>query len=292
MTDKSSLVGGLLSQLLSRAAYVYFLARHVAQVGVRVDGVVMLLDLNARTGEVSVTLCELEDQARPTLWVECALSELESAARDGTSVTGLVIRTGPMGQVVHPRAEQLLIRCFQAPPYPIDDREELIYPALFGFEPPRIVWESRQTLLRVLHYEDSASGSSFCVSSGLSEPWAWQPAEIYDQGVSGAGYELVVKTLEPAVVKEFSGWVQYVEQSESHLLPGNWLEYEAGKLIPGTNLAGFLVVKPTSFLPDFPVGSSNAHWHSLVPVSLAQLDHAKRSDVFQVAEMVEDKVRV
>ena len=193
-----------------------------------------------------------------------------------------------MGQTVHPRVEQILLRCFQASPFPLDDREGLIYPALFGFSPPRIVWNSQRTLLRVLHYRNCSRDSSFCVTSGLSEPGAWQPADSYDEYVPGAGYELVVKACETPVIVEFASWVEYVEQSKAHLLPGNWLEYKAGNLIPGTNVAGFLVVRPTAFLAHFPVGASIAHWHELIPVSSTQLELAKRTDVFHVANMIED----
>jgi hypothetical protein len=284
LSNDVALVGELLAQLLSHSPYTYFLSRHVDRVGVRVDGVTMLVALDAQSGEVSLQVCD--DHVRPVFWVACSFSSLKSAVDQGHGVNDLTIRTGPMGQVVHPRVEQILLRCFQASPFPIDDREELIYPALFGFSPPRIVWQSQRNLLRVLHYVAS-NGVSFCVSSGLSEPWAWQPAEIYDEKVSGAGYELVVKTSESAVIDEFSSWVQYIEQSGAHLLPGNWLEYKEGKKIPGTNIAGFLVVRPTTFIDHFPVGELTAHWHSLVPASPTQLDLAKRTDVFQVARLVE-----
>ena len=217
---------------------------------------------------------------------------MKSAVDEGRDVSYTVVRTGPMGQVVHPRVEQILIRCFQVPPFPIDDREELIYPALFDFSPPQIVWQSQRNPLRVLHYGNPSRDASFCVSSGLSDPWVWQRAEIYDERVSGAGYELVIKTSDPAVIGEFSSWVEYIEQSGAHILPGNWLEYKEGKLIPGTNVAGFLVVRPTTFLAHFPVGALTAHWHSLIPVSSTQLDLAKRTDVFQVANLVTENSSV
>ena len=285
MSDDIALIGDLLSQQMSRSPYTYFLSRHIDRISVRVDSVTMLLVLDSQSGEVSLQASD--DQAHPMLLVECGFSSLKSAFDRGIGVSDLVIRTGTMGQVVHPRIEQILLRCFQVPPFPTDDREELINPALFGFSPPRIVWQSQRNLLRVLHYGAANNAASYCISSGLSEPSAWQPAEIYDDNVSGAGYELVIKTSEPAVIGEFSGWVQYIEQSGSHLLPGNWLEYDKGKLIPGTHIAGFLVVKPTTFCDCFPVGESTAHWHTLIPVSMSQLDLAKRTNVFQVAKLID-----
>ena len=99
-----------------------------------------------------------------------------------------------------------------------------------------------------------------------------------------------MKATDAALIREFSSWVGYVELSNAHLLPGNWLEYEAGQLIPGTNVAGFLVARPTTFLDRFPVGAACAYWHSLVPVSLPLLNLAKQTNALQVVNMVEDRV--
>ncbi len=191
MTNTTSQVGDLLSQLFSRSPYTYFLGRHVSQVGLRVGAVAMLLNLNDQSDEVSLQ-AYVPDRACPTFWGECNLAALELAVKEGRSVSDVVIRTGPKGQVVHPRVEQILLRCFQVPPFPINDREDLIYPALFCFSTPLNVRDSKTILLRVLQY--SSPHTSFSASSGLSDPSAWQPAEIYDEHVSGAGYEVVMKS--------------------------------------------------------------------------------------------------
>jgi hypothetical protein len=275
-----------LARLLRRTDYVYFLARHVTQIGIRVNDQAFLLGLDASSREISLKICDEPNLTRPAFWVECDLGALESAVREEKSVSELVVRTGPLGQVVHPRVEQLLLRCFEAPPYPIDDRESLVYASLFGFSEPHVLWESKRQLLRVLQYRQDERAAAYCVTSGISEPWAWQPAHIYGSEVSGAGYELVIKSNIQPVIREFVSWAQYIEDTGAHLLPGNWLEFEQGKIIPGTNIAGFLVVKPTSFLPYFPTGSSIANWHSLVPVASRELKLAKETDAFHVADMV------
>lgn len=284
MTYTREQAGGLLAEVLKRSDYTGLAARRIRNVEIHVDREVFLLDLDAASRKVTVQPIESTSQADSR--VDCEGRDLANALAGGCNVAELTIRTGPEGQVVHPRVERLLLRCFECPPFPIDDREELILPALFGFEPPQLRWESQQNLLRVLQYQDARSGS-FVVSSGLSEPWAWRPAEIYDESVSGAGYELVVKTNDPRIAGEFTGWLKYIERSESHILPGNWLEFEGGATIPGTDVAGFLVVRPLSFLPDFPVGGLRAYWHQLLPVDTAQLEAAKRISVFAVAESIE-----
>jgi hypothetical protein len=101
-----------------------------------------------------------------------------------------------------------------------------------------------------------------------------------------------MKTVSAFQLHPFSSWVQYIEQSQTHIVPGNWLEYSKGKQIPETDIAGFLVVRPISFLAEFPIGSSVAFWHSLVPVSAADLHRAKNTDVFQVAQTVDHSRRV
>jgi hypothetical protein len=65
------------------------------------------------------------------------------------------------------------------------------------------------------------------------------------------------------------------------------LEYQEGKLIPGTNFAGFLVVRPTKFLDRFPVGELASYWHNLIPVDRTHLESAKRTNVYTVAAMLE-----
>lgn len=281
--------GSSLSEILSRSDYTYFLARHVQQVGVRVGTATFLFRLDAESGDVALRVCDKPDQAKPDFWVECELRDVQKAAQREVSVESLSISTGSAGQVLHPRVETILLRCFQVPPYPLEDREELVYGSLFGFDTPEVLWQTSRNLVRTLRYPANAPGSSYCVSSGLSQPGIMPPAEIYEEGIAGAGYELVLRSADPALVEQFSSWVQYVVRTQSHLLPGNWLEYPDGQLVPGTDIAGFLVVEPMSFKPEFPVGPSMAFWHQLVPATATQLKRAKRTDVFQVAERIEQE---
>jgi hypothetical protein len=48
---------------------------------------------------------------------------------------------------------------------------------LLGFDDPVLLWESRENILRVLQYK-SPDTVSYGVSSGLSEPWAWDRPEL------------------------------------------------------------------------------------------------------------------
>jgi len=283
-------VGGLLAQLLSNSAYTRFLARHVSVVGVRIEDLVFILELDSESGEVSLRLGQGND-CSPVFWVTLKIEALEAAINQSKGIREITIVTGVMGQVVHPRVEQILIRCFEFPPYPKPDREDLIFPALFGFESPHVVWESKQSGLRVLRYRNSI-GTEHCVSSGFSESNQWKPADIYNEGVSGAGYELFIKVSDPRVISEFVSWVKYVEETKSHLLPGNWLEYQSGKLIPNTNIAGFLIFLSASFEPEFPVEGSVAYFHKLLPVDASQLDLARRTQVLQVAERIEREDKI
>jgi hypothetical protein len=277
-------VGDLLHKILSRTQYLQFLARHVQEVGIIVEAEVFLLTLDQASATIVLSVCENISSLDPTFWVECNARSLDLAVGNNTNVAEMVIRTGTAGQTLHPRIEQILLRCFQYPPFPIDDREELIYASIFGFGSPHMLWESHDPMLKVLQYRSLSQ--TYCVSSGLSEPWSFAPANVYDERASGAGYELAMKNSDPAIVKEFVLWVRHIEQTGSHIVPGNWLEYENEKLVPGTEIAGFLVVWPTDFPIDFPVGSLEAHWHLLIPVTLPLLIMAKQTNVFEVAEMI------
>jgi hypothetical protein len=176
--------------------------------------------------------------------------------------------------------ERLILRCFEVPPFPFDDREELIYPALFGFDPaPKVLWDN-QSLLRVLSY------SAHSVSSGLSEPWSRNPAPMYADSPAGAGYELVVKSSDSKVTNAFKNWVKYLDGGGDAIVPGNWLEYAEGKTIPETDIAGFLVVRPKEIPEAFPTGEGQVHWHQLIPVTATVLSEAKRTSVLRAAESV------
>jgi hypothetical protein len=245
------------------------------------------MDVDSASGDVAVTVAEDGRPSSPGFHVDIDLARVREAVTAQRSLQEVVVRTGPSGTNLHPRIERLLLRCFDVPPYPLDDRDELIYPALFGFDESLTLWRSARSMLRVVRFQRASTAlANPCVSTGLSEPWVWQPAEIYKCPVAGAGYELVVLNADQLLASEFSAWVRYVEESHAHILPGNWLEYDKGQSIPGTNVAGFLVVRPERVPESFPVGDSVAYWHELIPVGASALQKAKATDVFQVAAEV------
>lgn len=286
MTNDSNLLGSLISKVLMQGAHLEFLQCQIGHLGIRIEQASFVLDLSGNSGEFALKPATESDSYRCPLWVELNRSQLESAANTKSSVQGVVLHTGEKGQVVHPRVEQLVLRCFEAPPFPLDDREELIYGAIFGFTDPVLIWESSESLLRVLSFSPPRGRPCVVVSSGLSEPWALEPAEIYPENASGAGYELMIETSNEIVGREFASWVRYVEQTNQHILPGNWLEFENEAGIPGLDIFGFIVVTPVDVPSGFPVGDALVKWHELIPVNKAQLITAKNSDVFSVAEKI------
>lgn len=272
-------IGEMLSCILGRSPYPILVFRHIRQLGIHVGDNAFSFTIEGRTATLKVVDGKFAEPDMP-FWLELDVGILESALRESSSVQPATVQTGRDGLTCDPRIMRLLLRCLEVPPFPLDDREELIYPALFGFAEPQIVWESNESLLRVLRFGESG----FVVSSGFTEPWSFEPAEIYKDGCAGAGYELLLKCSNPALIEEFTDWVRYVERTQQHLLPGNWLELEGGVSIPNTDFYGFIVVEASITPSDFIVGDARATLHQLLPVTADQLRAAKAGKVFQVAE--------
>lgn len=273
-------IGPLLAQVLARTPYPEFLFLHVPQVGIVVDDVSFLFSIELETGAARLrVLGEDGDDPAPPLQIRVRSSELERAAESGRAVEVLEVRSAPQGRMWHPALELAAVRSFGHSPFPLSDREELVYSLMFGAEPPAEIWRSKRTSTRVLYY----SGTNVAVSSGLTDPLSASQESQAGDKPADAGYELLLQSSVGAVVREFASWVQYTEETGEPLLPGNWLEYEGGRSIPGTNVSGFLIV-PSSAAPRwFPVGGGLACWHEALPVDQAQLQRAKSEGVLNVA---------
>jgi hypothetical protein len=271
-----NLTVAVLSDVVHRSGYLCLLGVQPQQIGIRVDGETFLL--NVKDGQASVSLHgqSSDKAATPLYWIECSRSALEAARNSGKTVEGLAIKPGVAGKSIHPIMERVSRRFFEAPPFPLDDRDELIYPALLGItSSPTVFWESKRNVLRILRY------GPYLVTSGLSEPWFRTPQLFSSEKVSGIGYELLTKSTDSKVEKEFTSWVEHVERGGEDIAPGNWLEFEAIATIPKGEMAGFLVVAPLDLPPQFPVGTSQAYWHQLVPITGLELEAAKCYSAFK-----------
>jgi hypothetical protein len=277
----------VLSDVVNRSGYLCLLAIHAQRVGVHVDGETFLLNVADGQASVSPQGQSGDRGDGPVCWLRCSRSALESARNSGAKIADLIVAPGATATAVHPILEKLLRRCFETPPFPLDDREELIYPALFGFESaPAVFWESRQNVLKVLRY------GSRLVTSGLSEPWFRKPQLFSSENVSGTGYELLTDSTDRKAANEFVSWVEYVERGGDDIALGNWLEFDAIESIPKAETSGFLVVPPRDMAPQFPVGSSHAYWHQLLPISGLELTAAKCHSAFKGEEFGPGKRRV
>lgn len=280
-----AVIGEFLVGRLGENSYVGYLFQHIHELGILVDEHAFAFGRPSRSeepdGALTLRICDVSE-IEPDFWVEFPFESVQEAAEKGTEIAMLQVRTGVEGLEASPLAEPLILRCFENPPYPPSDREELLYPTLFGMEPPRLLWSSKTTPLRVLRIREPARSNDIYVTCGLSDPLVWEPASIYNDQVSGAGYELILRSSSEAVGNEFLGWANYIAENKTHLLPGEWLEYNEGDLIPGTDIAGFLIGVPNDVPAPFPVGSGEAYWHALYPVTKEQLARAKETDVYEV----------
>lgn len=280
----------LLGGALLESAYLPFAVRHAARIGIRVDGFRFLLESEGEDGDVSLTARAAEEELSPDDWVDLDVAALEALAA-GKPPTGIAVMRANASEKAStaeprdPRVDQLIEKAFMPRPYPLADRLELIYPALFGFETPERLWHSPQSGLEVLTF---AGPPTIAASLGLSTPGAFTTAASYaeDDAPAGAGYELAVRTSDLQVLNEFVGWVRYVEHRQTNLLPGEWLEYAGGKGIAGTDYIGFVVDRPQSLPPYFPVADREAYWHVLIPVTVAELAFAKEYGVLKLVEQL------
>lgn len=286
-------VSEALQTILQSDEHFPLLMRNASRVGFRFGEEVFLLEMDAEQGRVGLEHHASAQGLDPELWVEIAPEALFARAFEGRQATGFRIQTGPRGQVLHPSMERLIARIIEggdAARHPLSDREDLIYPALFGFGEPQPVWQQAGGGVQVLRFAGAYEGRDAWVSSGLSDPARGpSPLEIEGFRPAVAGYELVLFAApEDAVLgQQLAGWVDYVCQTRSHILQGSWLEYAEGR-IPQTSLSGFLVVPPITIPDRFPLQDGIVHWSLLLGATGQEIEVAKESSVIDIAQALFD----
>lgn len=266
------LVGELLAKILERTEFPYFVLRLAPYVEIVVDEASLLLVWDVLEGEPLLAMKSPGDPVEVSVRVEMTRANLIKAIRTRGEVKGLVVEPGVPGKRLPNTIKCLAERCFAVPPFDCTDRDELVYPALFGTTTRQQVWESPTGSIRVFCYPIAGEGKVHCVSSGLSNCLMQYGT---GSGKDPVGYELIAILDSIESVQEFCSWVSYLVQGGSDILPDERLICRSGQTIPGTEYAGFLVTRPHTVLPCFPVGSRLASWHYLVPATQAELRAAE-----------------
>ncbi len=281
-----------LNSVIQNSPYFECLFRNSQELGFIVgeEHIIVLLDYSKKN--ISFKFVENEDQYNPELWVEIDRSELLNFHENKRAITKICIRTSKRGQVLHPSIERVIQRIFSAnTTFPVSDRVDLVYSCLFGFNEPQVLWRSGKSEIEVLKYTNALRGLDLYITSGFSNPGAGTAKVNITKGKpSGSGYELMAfaNPSDAVIGKELSGWAQYVESSGSHILRGQWLEYNE-KHIPGTDLSAFIVVHPLEIPDIIPVADGYCQFNLLLGVTSQELDHAKKNGVYEVAKALAAK---
>jgi hypothetical protein len=259
--------------------------RHARQVGFKLDGQVILMNISFETGDVRFSVGH--EEADPELWVTAKADDLLKTDPERPRVPVQVTRPRDSG-VPEAVLLETVRRCFgsRSAESVWTDREELVYGSLFDFRTPEVLWQAPDRRVRVLLYRDVLEGHDACVTSGLTDPdMGGAVVSQPGQALLGFGYELVMlcRRDEPSLWREFVGWARYVVENNAHILRGNWLEYDQDR-IPETDLGGFLVVAPATFPDSFPLVEGWGQWNLLLGATPPELNEAKESGVVAVAQ--------
>lgn len=278
-----------LQQIIQGSPFFPILFPVVRQFGLSLGRDGMLVNLDHASDNVDFEYTADVTQDKPPIWIEVKERDLLRYAEEGAAIPNLKMRTD--ASVLPPPVERLLMKLFTPPSakMPVSDREDLIYAALFGFKEPVGLAQIEDPPVIALAYPEAVGGLHAFVSSGLSNPDLGPPAfEYEDTTLSGFGYELVMlaEDLEGPLREQFVNWVRYVCRTKEHIVRGNWLEYEEG-LLPGTTIGGYLIVPPTKFPEEFPLGEGrSAWWNLLLPATPQEIAQAKKVGVLDVAQLI------
>jgi len=280
---------GALQQILDGSSYFPYLIRNVRHVGFKIGGHALLMDIDFGSGRVKISRHEAAGSQEPEVWVTVEERSLLEADVKAPRLSVRQLWT-PQRAEPHPALEQILARCFDVGLHgpARSDREDLVFGALFGFTTPEVLWQHSTSGVRVLLYRAGIEGLDACVTSGFTDPEIGTTE--FPEPLLGFGYELVMlcQRDEPVLWKEFQGWARYVLETGNHVLRGNWLEYQEGR-IPGTDLGGFLVVAPATFPARFPLAGGYGQFNLLLGATPTELEAAKRSSVVPVAQQLFEK---
>jgi len=276
-----------IQKIFNRSNYFEYVFRNMHSIGFRFESFAILLELEYELDKIKFIYFENISSLKPELWIVVEQNALHEFADQQTPIKTIEIETSSSGQLVHPLLERLIIRCFQSTnDYHISDREELIYPALFSFIEPVIVYSHKKPPINVLLYKNGYNTKDVIITAGFSNPEiGTSPIENHNEKkLSGYGYELIALSEgDDCIVNELINWVKYIINTKKHLFIGNWLEYEEGK-IPKTDLSGFLIVNPCTLPEYFPVADGIAYLYIFLGVTESELKYAKNNDVFEVAQ--------
>lgn len=143
--------------------------------------------------------------------------------------------------------------------------------------------------LEVLKYKNAFNELDVYITSGFtntSNPPS--PIKIDNCKPSGYGYELMVFS-EPGDVifgKELVAWAQYIDTTKNHIFQGQWLAYKED-LIPGTSLAGFIILNPLEFPNKIPVGDGYGLLNMFMGVTKKEIALArKKDDIYVIAKKI------
>jgi hypothetical protein len=286
--DRDAVVRAL-QVILPRSPHFPLLFRRATQFGISTGREGLLVNLDFAQQAIDFQHVPDVAEARAPLWIELRERELLAFASDARPIPTLKVVRPPSSADLLPSIERLLLRVFTPPgtPTPVTDREDLVYDALFGPREPQQLWKSDDLPVQVLFYPEAVNGLHAYVTSGFSDPELGPPAPVQAAALppSGFGYEMILLDEQPLslLAGQFVAWTRYVCSTREHIVPGNWLEYSEGGL-PGTTLAGFLIVPPVTLPRSFPVGPGEAQWSLLLGATAEELDLAKRTRVMEVAQ--------
>lgn len=239
-------------------------------IGVRAGGAGVLVELDAADDAVRFLPLTAASSGGPELWVDLS---------DG----GAKVAAG--GREVHPAVVGAIERVF-AGGGDASDRERIVFPCLFGFEAPEVLYVNPRHGVRCLKYAKADERWAALVTSGFSDPERGEAAfEVEGIELSGSGYELLLLTPDgnAEIERQFVDWTAYACRPRFNVVRDEYLEYEES-VVPGTDLAGFIVVAPSEYPGVFPVGEKLALFNLLVGVTGEELERAKTDGVEAVGD--------
>lgn len=179
------------------------------------------------------------------------------------------------------------------------DREERVYPELFGPLPPTVIPLRAEAIRAILgpavtveepwlHFAvievapNSRHSDWFYLTTGFSQPWKITDPEKLDRnGYSGAGYELVLRTPDRA------GWAVDVLHRLTAYQIGVYFEKKLGKLfqyhdwmplngpispaVPASKVRGMLITRPQDYPARFELRSGQVDLLQIVGITGPEL---------------------
>ncbi|MBI1424432.1 MAG: hypothetical protein GC149_13390 [Gammaproteobacteria bacterium] len=269
-------------QGLSANEYFPILWQHLQRFGFRFGEDNLVCDLT-KAGYAtchSVDTVSLEDA---DIWFELQENQLiDFWYQRRKTMDVKVITTNPPRVPLN--LQLLALRFFQQSfdkKYPLSDREELIYRALFAFKDPEVLWVSNEGV-KALRYPEALKGYDVYVSSGFSNP-SMKPAALQSEQykIMGYGYELMLFA-EPSAhfLRDiFKHNVQYICETKKHIMRDHWVRFDKTFPYHTQDLAGLVTVTPTWIPQYFPLQTGVVYWNLLVGVNETELGIAEKCGV-------------